>query len=131
MSQENVEIVREMYKAFHSGDAEGALAHFDPEVEVDASSRVDGEVGRGHEDLARIISQWTDAFEAWREDIEGIRDAGDRVCVVATQRGRGRESGIDIETRYAVVYEVQRGKIIGMALYAEPAEALEAVGLTE
>jgi uncharacterized protein len=131
MSQENVEIVRRMYEAYHSGDAESALAHFDPKVEVDVSSRVDGEVGRGHEDLVRIISEWTDAFEDWREDIEEIRDAGDRVCVVLTQRGRGRETGIDIDTRYAVVYEVRGGKIIGTALYGEPAEALEAAGLSE
>jgi ketosteroid isomerase-like protein len=27
MSQENVEVVRQMYDAFHSGDADGALAH--------------------------------------------------------------------------------------------------------
>jgi ketosteroid isomerase-like protein len=37
MTQENVEIVRRMYDAFYSGDADGALAHFDPEVVVDAS----------------------------------------------------------------------------------------------
>jgi len=34
MSQENVEVVRRMYEAFHSGDADGALAHFDPDVVV-------------------------------------------------------------------------------------------------
>jgi ketosteroid isomerase-like protein len=117
MSQENVEVVRRMYEAFHRGDAEGALAHFDPEVAVDASSRVDGEVGRGHEDLTRIISSWLGAFEAWREEIEAIRDLGDRVLVVAIQRGRGNE--------------VRGGKITGMTRYLEPAEALKAVGLSE
>jgi ketosteroid isomerase-like protein len=46
MSQENVEVVRQMYEVFHSGDADGALAHFDPNVVVDASrARPDG--GRG------------------------------------------------------------------------------------
>ena len=34
MSQENVEIVRRMYEAFHSDDADGALTHFDPDVIV-------------------------------------------------------------------------------------------------
>ena len=131
MSSENVETVREMYKAYHGGDLASALAHFDPDVEVDVSTRVDGEVGHGHGDLVRIISEWTDAFEDWREEIEDIRDAGDQVCVVATQRGRGRETGIDIEARYAVVYKLQGGKIIGTALYGDPADAFEAAGLSE
>ena len=131
MSQENVEIVQRMYEAFHGGDAEGALAHFDPNVAVDASDRVDGEVGRGRNDLVRIISSWLGAFEAWREEIEEIRDLGDRVYVVAMQRGRGKGSGLDIETRYAVLYEVRGGKISRMTLYVEPAAALEALRLSD
>ena len=30
MSQENVEMIERMYEAFYRGDAEGALANFDP-----------------------------------------------------------------------------------------------------
>jgi ketosteroid isomerase-like protein len=30
MSEENVEVVRRMYNAFHGGDIDGALSHFDP-----------------------------------------------------------------------------------------------------
>jgi ketosteroid isomerase-like protein len=57
MSQENVEVVRRMYEAFHSGDAEGALAHFDPEVVVDATMRVDAGIGHGREELYAIIGR--------------------------------------------------------------------------
>jgi len=131
MSQQNVEIVRAMYRAFHDGDAEGAFAYFDPEVAVDASVRVDGEVGRGREDLARIIGEWVDGFDDWREEIEEIRDLGDQVCAVATQRGRGQRSGIETETRYAVLYELRGDTIIRMTLYAEPSDAFKAASLTE
>jgi ketosteroid isomerase-like protein len=41
MSDENVAVVRRMYAAFHGGDRDSALAHFHPEVVVDASRRVD------------------------------------------------------------------------------------------
>ncbi len=131
MSQQNVEIVRRMYEAFHGADTEGALAHFDSEVAVDASSRVDGEVGRGRQDLLRIISSWLGAFEGWREEIEEMRDLGERVYVVATQQGRGKGSGLEIKTRYAVLYDVHDGRITGIALYMNPAEALAAAGLAE
>src|SRR4051794_29541478 len=131
MSQENVELVRRMYEAFHGGDAEGALTCFDPDVVIDASRRVDGATGRGRQALAAIITAWMGAWEDWREEIEEIRDHGNQVYVVATQAGRGKGSGVEVETRYAVVYEIRGDKIARMTMYADPAEALEAVGLLE
>lgn len=119
-----------MYEAFHAGDAEGAVACFDTEVTVDVSRRMDGAVGTGREFLNRVISQWVGTFEGWREEIEEIRDAGDRVFVVATQRGRGKGSGIEVEQRYAVVYEVRDGRITWMTVYLALDEAREAAGLT-
>ena len=131
MSRENVEVVRRMYDAFHSFDAETALAHFDPDVVFDVSARPDGGTGRGREALSRAIFQWVAAFDDWREEIEELRVAGDLVYVRAVQRGRGKGSGLDIDALYAVVYEVKRGTIVRMTLYADPADALEAVGLSE
>jgi ketosteroid isomerase-like protein len=131
MSHENVGIVRRMLDAFHGGDAEGTLTDFDPEVVIDATSRVDGRVGHGREELAAIIGQWVGAFDEWREEIEEMRGLGRLVCVVATQYARGKGSGIEVETRYAVLYEVQGDKIIRMTLYPDPAKALEAAGLRD
>jgi ketosteroid isomerase-like protein len=128
MARGNVEIVRRMYEAFHGGDVEGSLAFFHPEVVADVTRRIDGELGRGREELAGIIGGWVGAFEEWREEIEEIRDLGDQVYVVAKQRGRGRSSGIETELRYALLYEVREGAITRMTLYSEPAEALEAAG---
>jgi ketosteroid isomerase-like protein len=131
MSQENVVVVRRMYEAFHSGDAEGALAHFDPDVVIDATMRVDAGIGRGREELYAIVGRWLGAFDEWREEIEEMRDLGSQVCVVSTQHGRGKGSGIEAKTRYAVLYEVRGNRITRMTLYSDPAEALEAVGLAE
>jgi ketosteroid isomerase-like protein len=131
MSEENVELVRRMYRAFHGGDAEGAMAHFDPEVVVDASARPDGGVAQGHEGLATIIGGWVEAFDGWNEEIEEMRDLGSSVYVVATQRGRGKESGVDVEARYALLYVVRAAKITRVTLYRAPADALRAAGLSE
>jgi ketosteroid isomerase-like protein len=130
MSQQNVEVVRRMYEAFHSGDAEGALAHFDPDVMVDATMRVDAGIGRGREAVYAVVSRWLGAFDEWREEIEEMRDLGSQVCVISTQRGRGKETGIETETRYAVLYEVHGNHITHMTLYPGPAEAFEAMGLS-
>src|SRR5205085_2548348 len=81
MSQENVEIVRRMYDAFDSGDADAALAYFDSGVVMDASHRVDGRVAHGHEELVATLGEWMGTWDEWREEVEAIRDAGDRVLV--------------------------------------------------
>jgi ketosteroid isomerase-like protein len=128
MSQENVDLVGEMYAAFHGGDAARALSYFDDDVVVDATARVDAGMGRGRDELSRIIGQWLATFDDWREEIEEIRDLGDRVYVLALQGGRGKDSGIEAESRYAVLYEVRDRAITRMTLYREPAEALRAAG---
>ena len=35
----------------------------------------------------RIISSWLGAFDVWQEEIEEIRDLGERVYLVAAHRG--------------------------------------------
>jgi ketosteroid isomerase-like protein len=131
MSQENVEIVRRMYETFHRGDFDGALAYFDPEVEVDASVRVDEGISHGRAAVSTMVARWVGAWDDWREEIEEMRDLGSHVVVVSTQRGRAKGSGIEVETRYAVLYEVRGDKITRMALHSTPGEALAAAGLSE
>jgi ketosteroid isomerase-like protein len=132
MSQENVEIVRRMYGAFHNGDVEGALAHFDPDVVVDASKgRPDLGIGHGRDQVRRFVISWVGTWDEWREEIEEMRDLGNRVLVLTVQHGRGKGSGVEVEAPYALLYDLHGGKITRMALYQEPADALEAAGLRE
>ena len=131
MSEENVQVVRRASEAFHAGDTDASLACFDPDVVVDFSRRADGRVGRGREYLNHVISSWLGAWEEWREEIDEIRDLGTQVWVVATQYGRGKGSGVEVEQCYACLYEVEGDKITKMTYYPEAVEALEAAGLSE
>jgi ketosteroid isomerase-like protein len=131
MSQANVELIQRMYEAFRRGDFDGALAYFDPEVEVDASMRVDEGIGRGRNAVNTVVGRWLAAWDEWREEIEEMLDLGNRVLVISTQHGRAKGSGIEVETRYAVLYETRGDKITRMVLYSGPEAALEAAGLRE
>ncbi|MDQ3728462.1 MAG: nuclear transport factor 2 family protein [Actinomycetota bacterium] len=130
MSQENIEVVRRMYDAFHAGKGD-ALSYFDPNVVIDASHRVDGRVGRGHEELVEILGEWMGTWDKWREEVEEIRDAGDQVLVISTQHGRGKGSGIEWKNRFWMLYEIQDDKISRWTVYDDPNEALVAAGLRE
>lgn len=132
MSEENVQIVQRMYAAYQAGDAEDALSHFAPDVLVDASTlRPDIGAGRGREHVAAVVTSWTESWEDWHDEIEHLRDLGDNVLVVSLQRGRGKGSGIEIEARYALLYEVRDGQITTMRMYGSSADALEAAGVSE
>jgi ketosteroid isomerase-like protein len=134
MSEGNVEVVRRMYTAFHRGDFDGALSHFDPNVLVDASKARpdDVAIGTGRERVIRIVTSWVTAWDAWREEIEEIRDLGNgRVLVLSVQRGRGKGSGVEVQARWAVVYELDGGVITSMRIYPHSEEGLKAAGLAE
>ena len=128
---EHVEVVRRMYEARDRGDADGALACFDPDVVLDASVRMDSGIVHGREAAARLIGEWVAAFDDWSEEIHQMSDLGSQVYVVATQRGRAKGSGIEVESRYALLYRVEDGQITRMALFGGEAEALEAAAAQE
>jgi ketosteroid isomerase-like protein len=132
MSEENVEIVRRMYDAFHSGNADGALAHFDPDVLVDASrARPDGGMGQVHEQLSAIVAAWMGTWDESREEITEVRDLGSQVLVLSVQHGRGKGSGVEVEAPYALLYDVHGAKITRVTMFPTQQEALEAAGLSE
>ena len=131
MSEENVELVKRMLAHFHAGDAEGALACFTEDVIVQVPHRPDVTGGRGREALGAVVGSWVEPWEDWSEEINEVRDLGDQVMVVSTQRGRARGSGIEITAQYAYLFEVRNGELSRMGLYSDPDEALEAAGLRE
>jgi len=132
MSQENVEIVRSMYDAFHAGDANGALMHFAADVLVDTgSARPDLSVGRGREYLASVVTGWAATWEGWRDEVAEMRDLGGEVLVLSVQRGRGRGSGVEVEARYAILYGVADGAIVRVRMYGTVTEAIEAPEASE
>ena len=94
-------------------------------------ARFDFPVGKGRAHISALTASWIASFDEWREEIEEIRDVDGRILVVSIQRGRGKGSGIDVESRYALIYELHGGKITGLRMYRSPEAALEAAGLSE
>ena len=131
-SDEGVEVVRRMYETFHAGDPAASLACFDPDVVVDFSRRADGRVGQGREYLAQVVATWIGTWEEWNEDIHDIRDVGGgQVYVAATQRGRGKGSGVEVEQSYAFLCEFEGDAITKLTYFPHAADALEAARPSE
>jgi ketosteroid isomerase-like protein len=137
MSQENVEIVRQVYEASARRDPEAVLSLYDPDVEWDMSrhpmSQVFENLGvrHGHEGLRAWFRDWYEVFDDFEHHCEELINAGEHVVSVGIDTGRGRGSGIAVERRIAGVWTIRNGKIVRVAWFPTRAEALEAAGLSE
>ena len=132
MSQQNVEIVRGMHDAFNRGDFEASLACLDEDVEWHDPPDVPGAgVHRGPEEVRRWFARWLGAWENYTAGVEELIDAGDHVVVVYHERGRGRESGVEVDHRSANVFDLRYGKIVRRRPFPDRSQALDAVGLLE
>ena len=132
MSEENAEIALAAVDAWNRGDHEAWLALWDEEAEFyPLRAQLEGESYWGHEGLERFLAEMTEDFEEVRFEIEETRDAGEQVVGIGRFRAGGRASGVDINVPVGAVQSVRRGKIVYTRLFSEPAEALEAAGLSE
>jgi ketosteroid isomerase-like protein len=134
MSQENVEIVREVFESFRSGDQKRTAQLVDPEVEFHGT--VGGlEEGRIAHGLPQIVETFeVEDLEAWEErrlEPEEFIDAGDVVVVLLHEYRRGRGSGVELESDTAVVFAVREGRVVRIQGYMDRDAALKAAGLRE
>lgn len=86
-------------------------------------------VYRGHEGLAAFARQWIGAWEDYRIEPEEVIDCGDRLVVFLRHRGRGRESGVEIEQCFAQVVHLRDGLATRVDMYWDRGKALQAAGL--
>jgi ketosteroid isomerase-like protein len=134
VSQENVEIVADSFKAFADGGLDALAEFWHPDINWRAMEGAVDDVGEMHGTAAarRYVQDWLDTFEDVTSVAEELLDLGDdRVIAEQHMTGRARLSGIETELRYAVVYTLRERKIIRIREYLNREQALEAVGLAE
>ncbi len=132
MSEENLEIALAAVDAWNRGDREAWMALWDEEAEFyPLRAQLEGECYRGHNGLERFLGEMAEDWEDVRFEIDEARDAGEQVVGIGRFQARGRASGVDLNVPLGVFTRVRRGKIVYTRLFSEPAEALEAAGLSE
>ena len=89
------------------------------------------EVYEGIEAARGFIADWSAAWDDWQLDVESLHEVGDKVVVVLHQRGRSKTTDMPVQMAFARVFTLREGKQTRMEMYADPDEALKAVGLEE
>ena len=146
MSQENVEKVRaslatwdgEMLRPesrpFQRLDSmEVTVALYAPDFVYEDAVLPDhvGETYQGYEGVARATERWLEPFESLTVELERIVGTGDRLVSIHRVQMKARHTGIDLEGPLAYVWTFRDGKVIHLKSFSNPAEALEAAGLSE
>jgi ketosteroid isomerase-like protein len=129
VSQENVDVVRRIYAVWAKEGSPVRSGLLDPDIEwVNPPDAVEHGTHRGLDAFAGAVDAVSDTFEGVGVDIDEILDAGDRVVVLATLRGRGRGSGADVERRQGYVWTLRDGKVIRFQWFNNPDDAMSAAG---
>ena len=129
MAPEDVEFLR---WAYSTSNPSQAYELFHPDAVWDMSTFAgwtERPIYRGPEEILEFHRQWLDMFDDWNFDVIDVLDAGDQVVGILRQRGHGKGSGALVEMTVAQVWTIRDGKFSRMQMYADPAEALRAVGL--
>ena len=129
MSEENVALIRSVYKPLNRGDWDAAFARTLPNFELTTQRGPAAGTYRGREAVMRQMQELLSAFEAWAMEPDEFLEAGDRVVVLIKVRARPKGAGVDIEARNGHLWTVEDGTIRSLKTFAVREEALEAAGL--
>jgi ketosteroid isomerase-like protein len=60
-----------------------------------------------------------------------VADPGEQVIVASRQRGRGKQSGVEVDMEFTFLFAVREGKIAEWQIFVTEDQALKAAGLRE
>jgi ketosteroid isomerase-like protein len=126
--QEGVELVRVIIQALNRGDLDEMLGRMHPDFEwTPLETSPVARVYRGHAQVRRYVEDWIGTFESLRLELEDPTQVADRVVVEVRGQGRGRASGVELETRFCQVWTVRQGAAVAMEEHATREQALASV----
>jgi uncharacterized protein len=125
MSQENLELVRTIYRLWGENESarhliDADLEYVNPPYAVESGTRRD----------RRTLSKIREVYPDFRVEPERFVDAGEEIVVIGTARGTSA-SGVEAQWRQGYVWTVRDGRAVRFRWFNRPSEALAAVGIAE
>ena len=130
MSQENVEVVRDMLDAFNRDDLEAVIASYEEGCEIVEPPEMPVLGYRGHQGVREWMANPGGTAQAEFKP-RAFTATGDLVLCELVSRGLGQASGAPIEWTTFAVVRVRTGKIAQVRVFLSREQALDAVGLSE
>ncbi len=126
----DLEIVRRGYEHFAAtGEIDAGLTS--PNLVWDMSrfrGWPEAPLYHGIDGARAFLRAWTEGWDDWKIELESLHEADGKVVALMRQSGRSKTTGLVVDMGFAMVWTVRDGKQAYMTMYAEPDEALRAVG---
>ncbi len=130
MSQAKVELVRSAFAAYAEGGLEAVLPYYTPDVVwLAAAEWPEDSAYEGIDANRRQDAVWHASFDDYGWEVHDIRDAQDRVLVLAEMVGRTKADSVALRQRVGLLARFRGEQIAEVKAYNTWQEGLEAVGL--
>ena len=130
MSQENVELLRGIYDEWSAGNYRAGRELMDSSLTtVWAEQFPTAGTYHGPDGHIAAMKEWLAAWDELRLEAEDFIDAGDSVVVPFNVRARGKESGVEVDRRWAHIWTLRNGRVVRFEVHLDVAEAVRSVGL--
>ncbi len=125
----NVELIKNLYKAFAAGDIPSVLQSFDENIEwTEAEGFPYGGTYRGGEAVLqnvfmKLATEWTD----FKAEPDEFLDAGDKIVALGNYSGSYKATRKSMNVPFAHVWTLENGKIIKFVQYTDTFKVSEAL----
>jgi ketosteroid isomerase-like protein len=130
MSQENIDVINEIYEAFGRRDFAAVLEHFGPTIEWVAavnSPLADRSPYRGLEEVREgVFMRIAAGFERLTVEVDELFGAGDRVVALGFYDGIHRANGRRFRAQVAHIWTLANGKAVRFQQYVDTYRLAEA-----
>lgn len=121
----NSELLLAGYDAWNRDDCDAWLELLDPDIEL-STSGVFPDLSasyRGHRQAARFWQQMREPWAVFRIDVEHMEEEDDAVTAAIRFRGRGVDSGVEVDMRFGHAIRVRDGVAVEFVTRRTPEEA--------
>jgi len=129
---ENVATLESLYEAINRADVDAILRLQADDVEWHGPQPFPDLAGphRGHAGVRAYAARISDAWEEFSIHAERFVELGDRVLVLTKERGRGRRSGIEVQSQpTAHLWTLHEGIVVRFQVFWDRDEGLRAAGV--
>jgi 2-(1,2-epoxy-1,2-dihydrophenyl)acetyl-CoA isomerase len=125
----NLDLVRSIYTTWRSGDF-SSTDWACPDIEFEIVGGPDPGSWTGLAGMACGWRQWLAAWDSYQAEAEEFRELdAERVLVLGRMRGRGKASGVNVDTEFANLLHVRDDTISRLRLYSNRERAFADLGL--
>jgi ketosteroid isomerase-like protein len=128
----SVDLITRGNEAINRGDVDGVMNLCDPAMFcVLPEGGINAGTLEGLEGFRDFLSHYLDAFESLRFDPERLIEDDGRVVAFVRMSGKGRGSGLEVNSSPGHVWTVEAGKLTRLEVFPDGGQgALDALGLT-